>query len=132
MKEPEWILEKVVYSIHLAQITEHGGPRGVRDPALLESALEAPKNIWHYSNKLASPFDLAASYAYKISNNHPFIDGNKRTSYVVSRLFLILNGFDLMVSEEDRIHLFQGIAQKQLSEKELAIWFDKNSKKLIS
>lgn len=130
MKEPKWILEHVVYSIHSEQIAEHGGGDGIRDKGLLESALDAPRQLFHYEK--ASLYQLAATYAYRIICNHPFIDGNKRTGYIVSRLFLMLNGHDIEASEEERITIFLGVASNAITEKELATWFEKRNKTLVT
>jgi len=88
MKEPTWILDEVVEAIHLRQIAEHGGSEGVRDTGLLSSALARPKNLFAYSNPKPDLAALAASYAFGIVKNHPFVDGNKRTAYVVCGTFL--------------------------------------------
>lgn len=125
MNEPEWILDQVVYAIHAEQLAEHHGREGVRDAGLLQSALDAPKNIFHYEN--GGLFKLAAVYGFRISNNQPFIDGNKRTGYVVSRLFLLLNGYDIQASEVERVQMFLDISRNAKSEDELAKWFEKYS-----
>lgn len=122
MNEPEWILNEVVYAIHAEQLAEHGGREGVRDAGLLKSALDAPKNVYYYEK--ASLFKLAAVYGYRISNNQPFVDGNKRTGYVVARLFLMLNGYDIKASEVERVQVFLDISNNVKSEDELAKWFD--------
>ena len=88
--EPVWIELPLVLAIHNRQLAEHGGSEGIRDQGLLESALFRPLNLLNYGNP--SIFELAAAYGYGITKNHPFIDGNKRTSYVVMRTFLKLNG----------------------------------------
>ena len=122
MKEPVWVLEQVAYSIHSEQIAEHGGADGVRDKGLLISALDAPRQLFHYKQSNLST--LAATYAYRIINNHPFIDGNKRTGYIVSRLFLMLNGHDIEASEEERATVFLKIADNIVTETELIHFFD--------
>jgi death-on-curing protein len=122
MNEPKWILNEVVYAIHAEQLAEHGGLEGIRDVGLLQSALDAPKNIFHYEK--AEVFKLAAIYGYRISNNQPFVDGNKRTGYVVSRLFLMLNGYDISASPIDRVQMFLDISNNVKSEDALAKWFE--------
>ena len=123
MKEPVWVLEQVVYSIHSEQLVEHGGADGVRDKGLLASALDAPRQLFHYKQSTLST--LAATYAYRIINNHPFIDGNKRTGYIVSRLFLMLNGHDIKASEEERATVFLKVADNVVTETELIQFFDR-------
>lgn len=117
----KWISEQAVLAIHGRQIAEHGGEPGVRDLGLLQSALARAQNILAYSEgtDIAS---LAAAYAFGIAKNHPFIDGNKRVSLVVMRTFLILNGFDLNASQEEKYLTFMALAGGKISEKELAEW----------
>ena len=88
MKEPIWISEPLVLANHQRQLAEHGGLDGVRDAGLLSSALARPKNVWAYGGDAADLSALAASYAFGLARNHPFLDGNKRTAYVVCRTFL--------------------------------------------
>lgn len=121
MNKPVWILDEVVYAIHAEQLAEHGGLEGIRDAGMLQSALDAPKNVYHYEK--TELFKLAAVYGYRISNNQPFIDGNKRTGYVVSRLFLMLNGYDIHATPVERVQMFLDISNNVKSENELAAWF---------
>jgi len=123
MKELEWILDQTICAIHDEQLAAHGGREGIRDPGLLESALNSPKNMHSYEKPTL--FKLAAVYAYRISNNQPFVDGNKRTAYVASRLFLMLNGYDITAPENERVQMFLDISNNIKSEDELAMWFKK-------
>lgn len=125
MNEPEWVLDEVVYAVHAEQLAEHGGREGIRDAGLLQSALDAPKNTFHY--EAVNLFKLAAIYGFRISNNQPFIDGNKRTGYVVSRLFLNLNGYDVQVSEVEKVTMFLDISRNAKSESDLAKWFEQRA-----
>ncbi len=125
---PTWVEEALVIAIHRRQLAEHGGSDGIRDKRLLESALFKPKNQLAYGKPTI--FNLAAAYGYGIAKNHPFIDGNKRTSYVVTRTFLKLNGYDLRVSAKEKYDIWISLADSQLSETELAQWIEKNSIKL--
>lgn len=108
--------------IHRRQLAEHGGGDGVRDAGLLDSALNKPKQLWHYGEPLPDMADLAAAYAYGIACNHPFIDGNKRTALVVCRLFLKLNNIDFVADQTDKYDTFIKLAAGELSEHELAEW----------
>lgn len=119
--EPEWLSERDVLAIHDRQLAEHGGGSGVRDMGLLQSALARPQHIFHY-NHVTSLSELAAAYAYGIAKNHAFIDGNKRTALVTCLTFLLINGFTLNASEEEKYHIFYSLAQGELSEEELAGW----------
>ena len=105
----------------------HGGPEGVRDQGLLESALARPKNLFAYSDQTPSLSRLAAAYAKGIVANHPFVDGNKRTALTISFTFLKLNGLQLTATKEDRVLTFWSLADGTLSEEELAQWFERNT-----
>ena len=117
-----WILEETVHAIHSRQIAEHGGIDGVRDEGLLLSALARPQNLLAYSNETPDISALAASYAYGIAKNHPFLDGNKRTAFVVMRTFLLINGFDIDASQEEKYITILKLAEGNLSEVELNEW----------
>jgi death-on-curing protein len=122
MSEPVWIRDDVVRAIHLRQLAEHGGAEGIRDPGLLESALAKPRNLLAYCEPEPDIAGLAASYAFGIIRNHPFVDGNKRTGFVVCRVYLRLNGYDIDASPEDKYVVFLKLAEGRLSEQELAEW----------
>jgi death-on-curing protein len=119
-----WVDRGVVLAIHDEQIAEHGGQAGTRDAGLLESALARPVNKAAYEDCDAA--DLAAAYAYGIARDHPFLDGNKRTSLVLAELFLALNGVTLAASDGDCLAIFMALADGSLSEAELAEWIRGN------
>jgi death-on-curing protein len=120
MTEPVWIDLEVVLAIHDEQLAEHGGQAGVRDRGLLESAKARPQNQFAYGEH-ALP-RLAASYAFGISRNHPFLDGNKRTSLVVAELFLDLNGLELTASDAECVTGFLALAAGDRNEQQLTEW----------
>ena len=120
MAEPVWIVRDVVLAVHDEQLSEHGGQSGVRDLGLFESALARPRNQYAYGE--TSIARLAASYAFGLSRNHPFLDGNKRTSLVVAELFLALNGLELAASDAECVTTFLALAAGDLTEEELAGW----------
>ena len=122
MAEPIWIREDVVRAIHRRQLTEHRGQPGIRDEGLLASALARPKNLITYSENDPDLAALAAAYAFGIASNHPFLDGNKRTAFVVCRVVLLLNGRDLNASREQKYLTFLRLASGDLSEEDLAAW----------
>jgi len=126
MSEPVWIRPDIVRAVHLRQLAEHGGGVGVRDEGLLSSALDRPKNLYGYGNPPPSLPEIAASYAYGIARNHPFIDGNKRTAFIVCRLFLKLNGADINAPQEDKYFIFLKLAAGEITEEELALWIKKH------
>jgi death-on-curing protein len=119
--EPRWLDGAVALALHDRQLAEHGGGGGIRDEGLLESALARPLNLWASGEPdLAS---LAAAYAFGVARNHPFVDGNKRTAWVLARLFLALNGVALAYTPEDAIQAMLSLAAGELSEDQMADWF---------
>lgn len=125
MSEPVWIDLAVVLAIHDEQLAEHGGQPGVRDRGLLESALARPRNQFSYGE--TSIVRLTAIYAFGISRNHPFLDGNKRTSLVVAELFLELNGYELTATDAQCVTTFLVLAAGEFSEDQHADWIAANS-----
>lgn len=120
----EWLLLPIVLAIHDEQLAEHGGSAGVRDIALLESALNRPVNKWNYES--AELPELAAAYAYGIARNHPFVDGNKRTALLTMYTFLGVNGVDFIVAEADAAAIILSLAAGEISEESLARWIRDN------
>lgn len=127
MTEVIWIDKHEALTIHAQQIAEHGGSDGIRDNGLLESALARAQNLLAYSEENPSIPRLAAAYAFGIARNHPFVDGNKRTSLVVSLTFLLVNGLALTAPREDRYFIYYDLAAGKLSEEELAKWLEVNT-----
>lgn len=115
-----WVREDVVHALHERQLAEHGGPAGIRDPGALASALARAPNLDAYGEPDAAA--LAAAYAAGIARNHPFVDGNKRSAWVVARLFLELNGCELEYREADAVVTMVALAAGEISEDELAGW----------
>ncbi len=97
MREPIWIRQDVIVSIHERLLADHGGPPGIRDWGLLESALARPRQILAYGEPDLA--DLAAAYAAGIVRNHPFVDGNKRSGFMAAYVFLACNGLELNATE---------------------------------
>lgn len=116
-----WVTLDVAISAHAEQILEHGGGEGIREAGLLESAMARPRNLALYGEPDVS--ELAASYAFGIARNHPFIDGNKRTAAVISETFLVLNGASLLATDAELVVAFIALAAGELSEDELTDWF---------
>ena len=127
VKEPIWILDEIVLAVHRRQLAEHGGGDGIRDKGLLASALNKPKNLYHYSDPKPTITALAASYAFAVSSNHAFVDGNKRTAFIICQLFLELNGYSLTAEAVEKYDTFIKLAASELLETELEIWISKNS-----
>ena len=122
MKEPRWLLDSVVPAIHRRQLAEHGGLDGIREAGMLASALARPKNLFAYSNPKPDIAALAASYAFGIAKNHPFVDANKRTAFVVCRTFMKLNGHDIDATESEKYLEFVSVADGSIREDKLAHW----------
>jgi death-on-curing protein len=129
MKSPVWIDERRALAIHQRVLGLHGGAAGLRDRALLESSLARPRQ--HYAYAGAGKPDiiaLAALYAGGIVRNHPFLDGNKRTGFVVGILFLELNGYRFTASEEESAHVVIALAAGTLDEEGFAAFLRANAK----
>jgi death-on-curing protein len=124
VKEPEWLTTVMVVAIHDEQLAIHGGSAGLRDAALLESALHRPRNRWAYE-QAALP-ELAAAYGFGIARNHPFVDGNKRTSLLAIYTFLGLNGIDFRVPEAEAAAIILSLAAGDVNEENLARWISDN------
>jgi death-on-curing protein len=118
--EPHWLDKNVILSIHNKLAAEFGGKLGLKDPALLEAALKRPVNKFHYEN--ASITMLAASYAFGLIKNHPFIDGNKRIGLVAMELFLIINDIQIQATQVEKYTMVMNVASGVLSEEEVAMW----------
>jgi len=126
MTEPVWVLHEVVIAVQQMLLSEHGGPPGIRDKALLDSALNRPKQRAAYEVNV-SIFELAASYCYGLAKNHPFVDGNKRVALSVAAVFLELNGYSLVAPEAEAVVIIGQLAAGDLAEDELANWFRSSS-----
>jgi death-on-curing protein len=120
-----WIERAIVLAIHNEQLAEHGGLTGIRDEGLLESALARPLNLAAYHTPDCA--DLAAAYGYGIARNHPFMDGNKRTAFVVIELFLAMNGYELVAEDVDCVLTMFALAAGELDEPALAAWVRERS-----
>jgi death-on-curing protein len=114
VSEPVWIDEADVMAIHDRLLAEHGGAAGLRDETVLRSALGRPQHHRAYTD--ADVVDLAAVYTAGVVRNHPFVDGNKRTGFVVGVLFLELNGYEFNASEESAAQAVLQLAARTLSE----------------
>ena len=128
MKEPLWLTKALVLALHDRLLSDFGGSAGLRDEGLLESALGKPKNLFAYGKP--SLCELAASYAFGIVRNHPFIDGNKRTGFVAAATFLDSNGWELTASEVDATLKTLALAASELTEAQYAVWLTENCKRI--
>ncbi|MBK3660267.1 type II toxin-antitoxin system death-on-curing family toxin [Bradyrhizobium diazoefficiens] len=124
MNEPFWLTRQMVVAIHDEQLAIHGGASGLRDEGMLESALDRPKNKWSYEN--ADLAELAAAYAFGVARNHPFVDGNKRTSLLALYTFLGVNSIDFVVPEAEAAAMILSLAAGEVSEQSLVRWIRDN------
>ena len=119
-----WVEEAVVLALHEEQLAEHGGAVGLRDLRLLQSALARPRHLAAYGKPDIAA--LAAAYGYGIVRNHPFVDGNKRTAFTVTELFLMLNSYELTADDQSCVVTILRLAEDHLTEAEFADWIRTN------
>ncbi|GAB2503927.1 type II toxin-antitoxin system death-on-curing family toxin [Pseudoxanthomonas sangjuensis] len=117
-----WIERALALAIHERQLAEHGGGIGVRDETLLESALARPQQLWACGDPPPDLAALAASLAFGLARNHPFVDGNKRTAAVACELFLALNSATLQASNIELYPVYLSLAEGSLAEADFADW----------
>ena len=127
MKEPIWLNREDCLAIHEMMLAQHGGLAGVRDEGLLESALSKPRNLFAYSSPTLP--EMAASYAAGIILNHPFLDGNKRTGFMLAATFIELNGMEFTATEESVIQMTLALADGKLRQAGYAKWLSENISK---
>jgi death-on-curing protein len=127
MTEPRWITERGLLLLHDESLAEHGGLAGIRDKGLLESALARPQNLFAYEG-VKDVARLAASYAFGIAKNHPFVDGNKRAAFAAAGLFLAKNGLDLTAEQPDAYGMMMALAAGEIGEDEFADWLRANTR----
>jgi death on curing protein len=126
-----WIDERDTLALHGRLLALYGGAPGMRDSGLLESALARPRHLHAYAVN-PDVIELAAAYTFGIIRNHPFVDGNKRTGFVVGVLFLEMNGYRLIASEEDATQAVLSLADGTLAEAAFAAWLRANSQQTSS
>ncbi|MEO8131642.1 MAG: type II toxin-antitoxin system death-on-curing family toxin [Bryobacteraceae bacterium] len=124
MNQPHWIELDLVLALHGEQIDEHGGSGGIRNVDGIESALAKPRHLFAYEQQ--SLFELAAAYAAGLSQNHGFMDGNKRTSFLTAYVFLYDNGFEISASQAEVAAAMLELAERKLTQKQLAVWLSEN------
>ncbi|CAM3308307.1 MULTISPECIES: type II toxin-antitoxin system death-on-curing family toxin [Methylobacterium] len=117
-----WVRKDVVCALHDEQLAEHGGSPGIRDEGMLDSALGRPENLEAYGDPPPDLADLAAAYAFGLAKNHPFIDGNKRVSMVVTETFIELNGRQLTAMNAEIVATWLALASGEMDEAAMAAW----------
>lgn len=124
--EPVWLSAAQVRMLHAEALALFGGSPGLRDENLFESALGRPRNAWAYGDG-PSLFELAAAYAFGITKNHPFIDGNKRAGALTIRAFLFRNGYRFDPDQVELVTTMEGVASGAVDEASLAAWIEESS-----
>ncbi len=122
-----WISKELAIAAHDRQLAEHGGTSGVRDETLLESALARPQQLYAYGDPKPDLADLAASLAFGVARNPPFVDGNKRTAAVCCELLITLNGARLTATDAALYPRYMALAEGRLPETEFAAWLRENT-----
>ena len=125
MIEPVWLTREDCLAIHEMMLSQHGGLAGVRDEGLLISALTKPQNLVAFGSPGMA--ELAAAYAVGIIRNHPFLDGNKRTGFILAALFLELNGYEFKATEESVVEQTLSLAAGQTTAAQYAAWLEANA-----
>jgi len=124
MNEPDWIAKAECFAFHDALLARFGGLGGLRDEGLLDSALNRPLHLFHYGEP--NLFDLATAYAEGIVNNHPFLDGNKRSGLMAAALFLESNGYVFQAPEEEAVLQTLALAADDIGAGEFSGWLAKS------
>lgn len=127
MKVPYWLSREECLALHEMMLSQYGGSEGLREDNMLESALAKPRQLFAYGKPVMA--DLAASYVFGVVKNHPFIDGNKRTGFMLGAAFLERNGYEFHASEADAAVRTLALAAGEMSEKKYAAWLKANSRK---
>jgi death-on-curing protein len=123
--EPNWIDERDALALHDRLLALDGGPAGVHDAGLLQSALARPRQLESYVAG-SDIIDMAAAYLADIVRNDPFVDGNKRTGFLASVLFLEINGYVFTATEESAAQAVLGLAAGRINEAKIAVWIREN------
>ncbi len=126
MSKIRFLTVQQVKAIHQQQILTFGGSSGILDEGKLEGAVFRAQNLANY-NQDATLYDLAAAIGWGITNNHSFVDGNKRTAFVVMAVFLEINGMMVTASEVDVVNIMLAVASNQISQEQLSDWLSKSS-----
>ena len=125
MNQPVWVRRDVIIAYHELLLAAHGGASGIRDACRLDSALARPENLFSYDDP--TMYKLAASYAFGLMKNHPFVNGNKRIGFATSVLFLELNSLRFRATEVEAVLKTLALAAGGLSEEGYAAWLEANS-----
>lgn len=123
-----WISRKATLAIHGALLAEHGGASGFIAEHLLDSALESPKN--HFAHWASDLFELAAAYARAMTQDHPFVDGNKRVALTIALTFLERNGVEIAAPEPEAVAMVLGLTARSVDAAVFAEWLRRNARRV--
>jgi len=126
--EPDFLLIEDVLGIHGDQIERYGGDPGVRDAGLLASAVEMARATFDGRLLHVDLFEIAAAYLFHIVQNHPFVDGNKRTGVAAALVFLDMNGVEIEIDDDLLVEHVLGIAQGRLGKQEIAVFLKRHAR----
>ncbi len=124
-----WFTKEEVIALHENAIADFGGDTGLLDEGALESTLYRPQHLLFYEPG-SNIFDLAAAYGYGLAKNHCFVDGNKRTAFIVMAVFFLNNGCELMASEVEVVEIMVDLVNDDISQEELAVWLYENTESI--
>ncbi|HMI97803.1 MAG TPA: type II toxin-antitoxin system death-on-curing family toxin [Micropepsaceae bacterium] len=127
MSDPVWVSRAALELLHDESLKEHGGAEGLRESGLLDSALARAQNLFAYE-EVTDACRLAATYAFGIVKNHPFVDGNKRAAFIAAGLFLQMNGARLHADRAEAVLVMLDLASGELTELQFAEWLRKNTR----
>ena len=119
-----WVDASALVSLHDESLSEHGGASGLRDRGLFQSAMARPQNLALYGQPDVA--ELAACYAHGLAKNHPFVDGNKRVAFLAAGIFLFLNGYRLVATQQQATNTMLALAAGELDEPSYAEWLRKH------
>lgn len=125
-RQPVFLALDDVLALHQDQISRYGGAPGIRDIGLLKSALASPAVTFDGALLHRSLAEMAAAYLYHLSQNHPFIDGNKRTALAAALVFLWINGHRVRIPEDELYALVIGVAGGSVSKPDIAVFFSRH------
>jgi len=127
VKRPAWLLRDLMVVLHEQMIATFGGAAGIRDEGLLDSALARPEN--RFASGKPTIFELAAAYAFALTKNHPFVDGNKRIGFAAAVVFLEMNGYIFEAAEADAVLRTLALAAGEMTDSDYAHWMKTNSRR---
>ncbi len=118
-----------VLAIHDLMINKYGGSHGIRDIGLVESAVARPRGTFGGNDLYADIFDKAGAFLQSLLENHPFVDGNKRTALTSAAIFLKINGYELENAHKEEVEFALRVDNEHLEVEQIALWLEKHSRK---